>query len=249
MDRSKLLNAALADYGLSEQIIEAIYSRRISSGNTVVDGGAHTGLHTLPLATLVGTAGRVIAVEPVPETKAILHARVKHLSLSQVEIVEFALSDTPGPVEFTVVRNATTRSGIVEVPCPFETDVERVTVERILLDDLLEGISDLRFLKLDLEGGEYHALRGAMRSIQAHRPLLIFERSFQAPEWYGYTPCDFFDLFDSLGYRMCDLFGDPIIEAEWSRTRRPWYAIGVSNGSADDIFVKDELPAILDSFC
>jgi hypothetical protein len=137
----------------------------------------------------------------------------------------------------------------METPCPFDIDVELIEVECVELDDLLADVSGWRFGKFDLEGGEFNALQGAVRSIGSFRPLLIFERSVRATEWYGYTPRDFFELFESFDYRVFDLFGEPITEQEWSKGNRPWYAIAVGIGSEDENFVLEELPGILDSFC
>lgn len=249
MDRSNLLAEMRSDFGLPEQVIRAIYTRRVKIGDTVVDGGANNGLHTLPLAEIVGTTGTVIAVEPAPETSTMLTHKVRHLGLSQVRIVQRALSNRGGSVEFSFVRNAPARSGIKETPCPFDVDRELIEVDCVKLDELLIDVSDWRFGKFDLEGGEFHALQGALRSIGNYRPLLIFERSIKATEWYGYTPREFFELFESLNYRVFDLFGEPITEEGWSKGHRPWYAIAVSIGSDDDNFVLKELPSILDSFC
>src|SRR4051794_7024587 len=56
---------------LFERIIQSFYSKIVSTGDTTLDGGAHTGRHTIPLARLVGNDGLVLAFEPLqaPATK------------------------------------------------------------------------------------------------------------------------------------------------------------------------------------
>jgi hypothetical protein len=57
-------------------------------------------------------------------------------------------------------------------------------------------------IKVDVEGGEYHALLGAERTITTHRPVIIFEASARSTGQYGVTPHDFTTFFGRLGYRL-----------------------------------------------
>jgi tRNA A58 N-methylase Trm61 len=52
---------------LHEIGIQAVYEAVLQPGDTVIDGGAHSGKHTIPMARAVGSAGRVFAFEPSPE--------------------------------------------------------------------------------------------------------------------------------------------------------------------------------------
>ena len=55
----------LAD--LFEIIIQEIYSDILISGDIAVDGGANFGKHLFAIAHAVGSTGKVIAFEPIPE--------------------------------------------------------------------------------------------------------------------------------------------------------------------------------------
>jgi hypothetical protein len=55
---------------------------------------------------------------------------------------------------------------------------------------------------VDVEGGEYHALLGAQRTVQEHRPVIIFEASARGGDEYGVAPGDFTSLFGRLRYRL-----------------------------------------------
>jgi ubiquinone/menaquinone biosynthesis C-methylase UbiE len=59
----------------------------IASGDTVIDVGAGTGYWTLPLSTLVGPGGRVIAVDVEPLMVDELHALVHERRLRNVDVV------------------------------------------------------------------------------------------------------------------------------------------------------------------
>jgi FkbM family methyltransferase len=244
-----LMEAGRTDFAFFERIIEAVYRELLAEGDVAVDGGAHEGIHTLPMARLVGPTGRVVAIEPVPRSLEILRDKLGREGLENVDIVERAVADEAGPGAFTVVTNAPARSGIREVPYPFDVQLERIEVERIRLDDLLAQRRQWRFGKFDLEGGEYHAFLGGTAVIPRLRPVLVFERGLGSPAWYGYEPDDFLRLFHSFGYAMFDLFGRSIDDLDaWVVPGRPWYAIGVDRAGPDRAFVTERLPSILDAF-
>ena len=58
----------------------------VKSGNTVIDVGANVWWYTKVLSGLVGNKGRVISLEPMPETFALLSKCVKYHGLSNVEL-------------------------------------------------------------------------------------------------------------------------------------------------------------------
>ena len=54
---------------------------------------------------------------------------------------------------------------------------------------------------LDIEGSELQALRGAERTITAHKPLIIVELKGLG-KFYGYKDSDVTDLLEGHGYRL-----------------------------------------------
>ncbi|KXZ45788.1 hypothetical protein GPECTOR_50g581 [Gonium pectorale] len=71
--------AAELDFLYREVYEDRVYLRNgvsLRPGDTVVDVGANTGLFTLLASELVGAGGRVVALEPLPATFAVLEANV-----------------------------------------------------------------------------------------------------------------------------------------------------------------------------
>lgn len=67
------------------------------------------------------------------------------------------------------------------------------------IDDL--GLYDVDFIQLDIEGYEYHALMGALRTIRSSHPVIQVElRGFT--EHFGRTDDDVLQLLRNLGYRQ-----------------------------------------------
>jgi FkbM family methyltransferase len=77
-------------------------------------------------------------------------------------------------------------------------------VASVAIDDL--GLRSLGLLKLDIEGSEWFALRGASKTILRHRPVLVVEienkgRRFKHADGQRITARDVNDLVLGLGYR------------------------------------------------
>jgi predicted methyltransferase len=70
-----------------------ILDQLISAGDWVIDIGANVGHYTKRFSDLVGPQGRVIAVEPVPDTFALLAANVLLFQYRNVTLLNLAASD------------------------------------------------------------------------------------------------------------------------------------------------------------
>jgi len=85
-----------------------------------------------------------------------------------VDVQECALSDQPGTASFVYVRTAPAYSGLR----PRDYDHADVKTEEIqlrteTLDRLIPVTRPIEFIKIDVEGGEYHVIRGRPRGYSA----------------------------------------------------------------------------------
>jgi len=151
--------------------IRAVYSRVepeldriddfVGKGGTAVDVGAWYGPWT---SRLVRRAGHVVALEPAAQLAA--HLRTV---FPEVQVVAAAASDRAGVAELFVSESGPA----VGVSSLEHGQGPAVTVPLTTIDSL--GLSDVRFMKLDVEGHELPALRGAATVIQRDRPVLLVE--------------------------------------------------------------------------
>ncbi len=246
-----LFACAKKDSYFFELIIRRVYEAVLSTGDTAVDGGACGGIHTFPMAQRVGPTGRVHAVEAHPVHAQELAKKVAAKSLKQVTMHPVAICNETGVGEFVCVKTHPSRSGLrrlnlSHLGVPIET--ETVQVHRVRLDDMIpiETVS-WKFCKLDLEGGEYHALLGGASVIQKFKPYIVFENGREiATGPYGYTSEEWFALFDRLGYAIFDLFGRPFTPACWRGGRQiPWYCMAVERDSRNIDFITNTFPGLL----
>jgi FkbM family methyltransferase len=182
-------------------VLETIRGR-LREGSTFVDAGANIGFFTVLAAQIVGPSGRVFAIEMLPETADRLRRHVRRNGLSNVTVVEEALSDESGQeITATVPEHKFGRASIVlgsrgEVACTIS--VHTRTMDEIFAE--VDGMIDL--IKMDLEGAEAKALRGGARTLARTRAV-IFE---QLP---GETAAR--TLLEDSGFEMRTLDGNNLL--------------------------------------
>jgi FkbM family methyltransferase len=182
--------------------LRAILAAALAPDANCVDVGANVGD---VLADMVRLAphGRHIAFEPLPALAADLGAR-----FPAVDVRAVALGDADEPAEFVHVITRPGWSGLRERPYPGDERVERITVTLARLDDVLPDGYVPAFIKIDVEGGELDVLRGARRTLAAHRPLMAIEHGLGSADYFGARPHELHGLLTELGYRVFDLDGD-----------------------------------------
>jgi FkbM family methyltransferase len=184
-----------------------VVERLLQPGMTVVDAGAHHGLYTLLAAKRVGRKGRVIAVEPSPRECGRLKIHLKANWASNVELVPCALGEESGETDLFLVDSFQDWCNSMRPPAisdPVKTT--RVRVRR--LDDVLAelGISQVDFLKLDVEGAEVSTLYGAMSLLRGeHRPAILAEVQDIRTRPWGYAAREIVQVLKRVDYRWYEI--------------------------------------------
>jgi FkbM family methyltransferase len=130
---------------------------RPQEGDVVVDVGAGRGEDTLTFSRAVGAKGRVIAIEAHPASFAILQNFCRLNGLTNVTPVQIALMDKPGTVGMSESESSWTENAIEHDEGPSTIQVRADTLESVCRE---EGIKDIAFLKMNIEGAEREALLG-----------------------------------------------------------------------------------------
>ena len=193
-----------------EQLVTATYREYVRLGDLVLDIGVNHGVHLLHLARLVGGDGCVIGVEAVPAfadyARKLILADGDGLS-DRVVLHTCAVSSEVGVKDFFVTKITDGGlSGLKLRPVISNDPFDQIQVDVRTIDMLLPQDRRVRFVKIDIEGGEYDALRGAP-ALLAQQPLMTFEFDSSAPGQFGFQADDFFGLLRRAGYVVYDIFG------------------------------------------
>ncbi len=149
---------------LFEAAIEAMFTSILKPGDVYLDGGANVGRHSLPMGIAVDRPGSVIVIDPLALEPGHIGKIAKGHPLEERLVVHsVALTDQWGAGSFTHYPGESGLSGTFPGPSSPTSKHRSIPVRLETLDRLTRGLALVRFVKLDLEGGEYRALLGAKR--------------------------------------------------------------------------------------
>lgn len=168
-------------------------------GGTAVDIGAHKGAYTYWMARSVGTAGRVIAVEPQADLAESLRATLREAGLRQAEVLNAAASDRPGQALINIPRDSTHGASLGALHPARAADA--LPVDLLTLDQVYGRAGRLDFVKIDAEGHELAIVRGGLEACRHARPALLIESEARAHDGDRTHIEALEELLGPLGYR------------------------------------------------
>jgi FkbM family methyltransferase len=151
--------------GYFEYDKQRLISSMVRPGGVFYDIGANVGFYTLLASKLIGS-GQVVAFEPAPRNLFYLKRHLELNRVGNVEAMELAVSDKDGTANFEVEE-----TGFMG----HLSGGEGITVSTASLDSLIEQgkLPAPNCIKMDIEGAEFQALRGARRTFERHHPILF----------------------------------------------------------------------------
>jgi methyltransferase, FkbM family len=171
----------------------------VRPGDTVLDVGAALGMYTVPLSYLTGPTGRIFSVDPQPRNFFVVRLLRALTGARRGTIRRIAFGPQPGesriavPIIFglPIFGHGHIADGVQEkgphriryTPTPVDTIDS--WVER-------EGIENVAFIKVDVEGFEPSVVEGARGLIERDRPSLLLEIEDRRLVRYGRTTADEF---------------------------------------------------------
>lgn len=158
----------------AQAAVHRMLKEHLRPGMTFIDAGANIGFFSVLGAKLVGPQGRVIAIEMMPDTAAILRKHLADNDLGYVQVVENALWNRIGDeiIAHTPRFHAGQASVVVD---DFSGDA--MIEHRVLtttLDEVARDLPKIDFMKVDLEGAEATAFDGAGEMLK-RTTALVFE--------------------------------------------------------------------------
>lgn len=173
----------------------------VQQGAVVIDAGAHNGHLSICFASIVGSNGKVIAVEPDDANLTLLKRNFAlNQHASDVQLVANPLWDKNETISFC--QMGTVASSAFGTPDAEAT----ITKETITIDQIVAqlGLTRLDFVKMDIEGAEVKALQGAQETIRTLRPDFAIASYHIVDGQRTYPLIE--DMFQSFGYHYETVF-------------------------------------------
>jgi len=230
---SEFVDECRSNLMLVETTIVRVYTELLASNKSfvAVDGGAHHAYHTRKMAQL-GGCRQVLAVEADPWTLRALYRAIDEVPESarvKIKVIESALQQDPSIKQVSWMSSISHpgRSGVSSI---WQNDEsvefrDHMFVDATTIDTLCRNaIAPVGLIKLDLEGGDFMALRGGSETLLRDRPIVVFENSRKAPGIYGFSTIDVAQFFESVDYVPMAFSGEIPNQSDWFSFWEMWAA-------------------------
>jgi FkbM family methyltransferase len=179
----------------------------VKPGQTVLDIGANIGFFAITMASLVGLTGRVFAFEPIDKNADLLQRSIlenKYESRIKIERVAVGHSSQKASIVMpTFSPNPVGAYLYADNAVLLQHDIKEV--DMIALDHYPLS-HPVHFIKMDIEGAEPLALKGAVELLKTDRPTILSEiHPEQLRRVSGMTSGQFLSWMQDKGYRCCTL--------------------------------------------
>jgi FkbM family methyltransferase len=142
------------------------FEQVVGEGGVVFDIGAHVGFYTLLASVLVGASGKVIAFEPAPRNVRYLQAHLRLNHVSNVELIQAAVSDRIGVASF----DESPASSTGHLAAGGSLWVKTVTIDQLVSAGEVPAPT---CIKIDAEGAEALVLQGGKSVLSGLRPPIL----------------------------------------------------------------------------
>ena len=175
----------------------------LQPGMTVLDIGAHHGYYSLLASASVGKSGKVVAFEPSVRERGKLRHHLELNHCENVTVEEFAVGANDGRAEFFVVQGIETGCNSLRPPIGAErTKKSDVAIKCLDAYTAEHGLSEIDFIKMDVEGGELEVLRGAERLLERKpRPVILCEVQDERTRAWSYAAIEIIEKLQKLDFR------------------------------------------------
>ena len=146
-----------------EEHLVYFFNKYIKSDFIIVEGGAYVGIHTVRFSQLA-SEGHIYSFEASKRNYNLVNATLKENNIQNVTLFNKALySDSS-----TVYLNESWTPDQDSISNDSGYPIEAVTIDSL-------DLPHVDFIKLDIEGGELNAFKGAINTLNKFKPIIAFE--------------------------------------------------------------------------
>lgn len=151
----------------------------VKEGDIVLDIGANIGYYALMESKLVGSTGKVYAVEPVSTNLKTLLENIRLNGCKNIEVFHLAFGDKKGRAIIYISDHANLCSIEKNPNITYQREEE---VEISTIDSFLKRRKTPNLIRMDVEGYEYNIIKGMKETLKKDVKLLIEVHGFLMTE-------------------------------------------------------------------
>ena len=207
LDLSQGIEIAMYLGNMFERSTGNAIRKLVQSSWLVLDIGANIGAHTLPMARLVGPAGRVVSFEPTEYAYQKLRSNLdlnpniaSRVTTYQCFLAARDEADVPSSIYSSWPLSVNDGLHAKHLGQAMPTNKARARS----LDGVLAEMGNpaVQLVKLDIDGFETEVLRGATKMLQDSRPIFVMELSPYQLEECNSSIEELHDCFAPYGYKF-----------------------------------------------
>jgi FkbM family methyltransferase len=229
VDASDIVGKHIYYFGVWEPNLTGWLNRRLKPGQLFIDVGANIGYYSLLAARLVGSAGKVVAIEALPQTFQRLQGNLDRNHAQNVRAVNSAAWDKQTSLKIFVRQEgpsgATTLISAWADRWNLRQQVEIIAAPLAMTLTAAE-IESARIIKIDVEGAEWHVIT-EMTSWLARTAAdleITLEVSSSMMNSQGKSFDDVLSLFSGFGFQAYRVENDYLASSclYWRKYRAPY---------------------------
>lgn len=168
--------------------VKACMKQVLKEGSVFIDIGANIGYYSVLAKQIVGSVGKVISVEPNPDTFNKLKLNCNKNSIDSP--IQCAIDTECGEIELFVPVSGDIWASVNKNVFQKGQQTYCFKVVSLSIDKLVEDkdLKQVDLIKIDIEGGELNALISAKKVLQQYRPVVIIEYSKKTWLPFGASP-------------------------------------------------------------
>ena len=213
---------ALLDYWGDDRGALRFLWQFLEPGMVFFDLGAFHGIFSVLAGKKLSSRGQVVAFEPSPRERRRFQLHLRINGLRGVQLEPYAVSGRTDKLTFfTVAPELGTMNSLK--PPPVQVPVRESVVQAVSLDEyfLARQIERMDLMKIDVEGGELEAFRGARRLLESIRPIVICEVLDGVTRSWGYPARDIVNHLSDYEYDWFDCRDDGSLSPHAHRQEYP----------------------------
>lgn len=165
------ISSDLAIDGIREPVSTKILQQEIAQGSTIMDIGANIGYYTLMMSRLAGKNGVVYSLEPSPSNFHSLNKNIKLNGYRNIRTYQIGIGDRKGKETMQISHKSNLDSFVLQKN---RKAIGSMEINISALDDFIRNKRKPDFIKMDVEGYEYNAIKGMKAILKSKKPLKIF---------------------------------------------------------------------------